>query len=48
MVDETMPSGDVIDVFGPGGHMHRELIVVHRLGESGACAQRRQQRQHAP
>lgn len=48
MVDEAVSPGDVIDVLGPSGHVHRELVVVHRLGQRGAGAQRRQQRQHAP
>ena len=48
MVDEAVPPRDVIDVLGSCGHVHRELVVIHRLGQRGTGAQRRQQRQHAP
>lgn len=48
MIDEAMPPGDVIDVVRACRHVHRELVVVHRLRERGARVQRRQQRQRAP
>lgn len=44
MVYEAVSSGDVIHVFGSRRHVHCELVVVHRLRESRAHVQRRQQR----
>lgn len=48
MIDEAVPPRDVVHVVGAGGHVHRELVVVHRLRQRAAQRQRGQQRQRAP
>lgn len=48
MISETMPPRDVSNVFRSVGDVHRELVVVHRLRQRAAEAQRGQQRQRAP
>ncbi|GBP44222.1 hypothetical protein EVAR_22106_1 [Eumeta japonica] len=49
MIDVSVPTCNVIDVPRPGGHVHRELIVVDGVPRRARAARHgHQQRQRAP